>query len=77
MESKTKNDFEIKKKSVKDLDDKIQENENLLNKKEQNSINAILVQRKKFIKTSKYGNNFVLMFLKNEPFIVIGPNCKF
>jgi hypothetical protein len=79
--------------SIKELEDKTQENTILLkneieneieneelkftNDKTDNSNNNSNSNRNIESKLPLiYGNNKILMYLNNEPFIVIGPHCK-
>ena len=59
---------------IKELDDKTQENTKLLMnlEKKESKINEISSKDSNGL---KYGNNLVLMYLYDEPFIVIGPHC--
>lgn len=76
----------IQYSSIKELEDKTQENTILL--KNENTENT---EKEEFRSTSAnsqielitekklpliYGNNKVLMYMNDEPFIVIGPHCK-
>lgn len=72
MEEKFTKNVENNKESLIELDDKTQENSNLLKNIEDKSSNF----RNNSDTNLKYGKNIVLMYLKNEPFIVIGPDCK-
>jgi len=66
--------------SIKEVEDKFQENTNLLKNEEiktaKNKMESCSIDSQSSQSPLVYGNNKILMYLNNEPFIVIGPHCK-
>jgi hypothetical protein len=71
------NDNQNHYSSIKELEDKTQENTILLkNEESKSTIDQIENKNLESNLPLIYGNNKILMYLNNEPFIVIGPHCK-